>query len=321
MCELFGVNANKDVDVNFTWRGFIRKSEYNPDGWGIGWYSHFAGSRNLSVIKQPIPAYESRIAFAVPALRIRGQIVISHVRLATSEISYLNTHPFVRRIWSVGQYDEWIFAHNGVLYEVEELPKRFKPLGTTDSEAAFCYIMENLEGIETIRELFIKLHGILDELSDYGTLNILMSNGRYLFAYTYYPGKGMWMLRRHPPHEGHARLLDEDFEVSVGDMKAHDEYAYLVATRRLTDEKWEKMEKNKLYIFRDGALLLKICRKIEPMLKKDEIEVLRAVLNGEGVEINDTVKRLVDLKLLKITSRGVAVNSYRKAIIKLIVEG
>jgi len=48
---------------------------------------------------------------------------------------------------------EWIFAHNGVLNGVEELPQRFKPLGTTDSKTAFCYIMENLDGAENIREL------------------------------------------------------------------------------------------------------------------------------------------------------------------------
>ncbi|CAB50474.1 class II glutamine amidotransferase [Pyrococcus abyssi] len=203
MCELFGVNANKDVDVNFTWRGFVRKSELNPHGWGVGWYlMTINGNRAASIIKQPIPTYRSRIALMLPRLNIRSQIIMSHVRFATSGVSYLNTHPFVRRIWSVGQYDEWIFAHNGVLDGVEELPKRFKPLGTTDSEAAFCYIMENLEGIRTIKELFTKLYQLLNEVSNYGTLNILMSNGRYLFAYTHYPGKGMVLLKRHPPHRG-----------------------------------------------------------------------------------------------------------------------
>ncbi len=320
MCELFGVNANKEVDVNFTWRGFVRKGKFNPHGWGVGWYLKAAnGKRAASLIKQPIPAYESMIALTLPRLNIRSQIIVSHVRFATSEINYLNTHPFVRRIWSTGQYDEWIFAHNGVLHGVEELPECFKPLGTTDSEAAFCYIMENLEGVRTIRELFTKLYQLLSELSDYGTLNVLMSNGRYLFAYSHYPGKCMWLLKRHPSHRGRARLLDEDFEVSLGDVKAKDEYAYLVATRKLTNEDWERLEKKKLYIFRDGALLLKIGRRIEPMLDNQAIEVLRAVLNGENVELNETVKRLVDLKLLKITESGVAINDYRTAIVKLIV--
>lgn len=319
---MLGVNSNKNVNVNFTWRGFVREGEFNPHGWGIGWYLKATnGKRAASLIKQPIPAYKSRIALTLPRLSIESQVIISHVRYATSEINYLNTHPFIRRIWSVGQHDEWIFAHNGVLDGVESLPQRFNPLGTTDSEAAFCYIMENLEGTGTIRGLFTKLHQLLNELSDYGTLNVLMSNGRYVFAYSHYPGKGMWLLRRHPPHKGRARLLDDDFEVSIGDIKAENEYAYLVATRKLTNENWERLEKKRLYIFRDGVLLLKIGKRIESMLDSEAVEILRTVLNGENVEFNETVKRLMDLKLLKMTGNGVTINDYRRAIVRLLVDG
>ena len=97
-----GVNANKDVNINFTWRGFVRKGRLNPHGWGIGWYLTAAnGKRPASVIKQPIPAYKSKNALTLPKLNIWSQVIISHVRYATSEINYLNTHPFVRKIWSV----------------------------------------------------------------------------------------------------------------------------------------------------------------------------------------------------------------------------
>jgi len=242
------------------------------------------------------------------------------VRYATSEGSYLNTHPFVRRIRSIRQYDEWIFAHNGVLRGVEDLPQRFEPLGTTDSEAAFCYIMENLEGTGTIKALFTKLYRLLDELSDYGTLNVLMSNGRYLFAYSHYLSKGMWLLERHPPHRGRARLLDKDFEVSLGDMKARDEYACLVATRPLTDENWERLEKKTLYVFRDGALLLKVGRRIEPMLDAEAIEVLQAVLEGEDVELDETARRLIDLRLLKVNRNRVVINDHREAVVRLLLD-
>jgi len=321
MCELFGVNANKEVNVNFTWRGFVRKGEFNPHGWGIGWYLADANEkRSASLIKQPIPAYRAKIALALPELGIQSRVIISHVRYTISEVSYLNTHPFVRRIRSIGQYDEWIFAHNGVLRGVEDLPQRFEPLGTTDSEAAFCYIMENLEGTGTIKALFTKLYRLLDELSDYGTLNVLMSNGRYLFAYSHYPSKGMWLLERHPPHRGRARLLDKDFEVSLGDMKARDEYACLVATRPLTDENWERLEKKTLYVFRDGALLLKVGRRIEPMLDAEAIEVLQAVLEGEDVELDETARRLIDLRLLKVNRNRVVINDHREAVVRLLLD-
>jgi len=146
-----------------------------------------------------------------------------------------------------------------------------------------------------------------------------MSNGRYPFAYSHYPSKGMWLLKHHPLHKGRVRLIDEDFEVSIGKVKAEDEYACLVATKKLTDEDWKKLEKKKLYIFRDGALLLKVDRKIKPMLDSEAIEILRAILNGESVELNGTVKRLLNLKFLKITENGVTINDYRRTVVRLIV--
>lgn len=81
----------------------------------------------------------------------------------------------------------------------------------------------------------------------------------------------------------------------------------------------KKLEKKKLYIFRDGALLLKVDRKIKPMLDSEAIEILRAILNGESVELNGTVKRLLNLKFLKITENGVTINDYRRTVVRLIV--
>ena len=42
-------------------------------------------------------------------------------------------------------------------------------------------------------------------------------------------------LLRHPPHRGIARLLDEDYEVRLENLKASDEYASIIATEPLTD--------------------------------------------------------------------------------------
>jgi len=66
-------------------------------------------------------------------------------------------------------------------------------------------------------------------------------------------------------------------------------------------------------------LLLKVDRKIKPMLDSEAIEILRAILNGESVELNGTVKRLLNLKFLKITENGVTINDYRRTVVRLIV--
>jgi len=66
-------------------------------------------------------------------------------------------------------------------------------------------------------------------------------------------------------------------------------------------------------------LLLKVDRKIKPMLDSEAIEILRAILNGESVELNGRVKRLLNLKFLKITENGVTINDYRRTVVRLIV--
>ena len=66
--------------------------------------------------------------------------------------------------------------------------------------------------------------------------------------------------------------------------KAGGEYVRLVVAKRLTDENWKRLEKKRIYIFVDGGLLLKVSRKIAPMLDEGVIEVLCAVLNEENGE-------------------------------------
>lgn len=43
MCRLFGIIANREVDIEFSFhradKPFKSFSENNPDGWGIGYYS------------------------------------------------------------------------------------------------------------------------------------------------------------------------------------------------------------------------------------------------------------------------------------------
>ena len=69
--------------------------------------------------------------------------MIAHIRKATQGgVTIENTHPFIREIW--GQ--NWVFAHNGNLKELPDMSESFcQPIGSTDSETAFCYMAEYLK--------------------------------------------------------------------------------------------------------------------------------------------------------------------------------
>ena len=59
----------------------------------------------------------------------------------------MNTHPFVRRLWD----RDWIFAHNCTVSGIIEEPGHrlgwCHPVGETDSEYVFCYILEKLSSL------------------------------------------------------------------------------------------------------------------------------------------------------------------------------
>lgn len=137
MCELFGFSANKPVSIGFTWRGFISRGRVHRDGWGVVFYPD---GRSAYLVMELRPSvYSSMASFLRAKDVVRSRIVISHVRWASKgEVAYRNTHPFVRELFG----KEWSFAHNGTLNSLPR-PKFYEPVGETDSERAFCIIMED----------------------------------------------------------------------------------------------------------------------------------------------------------------------------------
>jgi len=75
---------------------------------------------------------------------VKGKIIISHVRWASKgDVAYHNTHPFVRELFG----REWIFAHNGTIIRELPNPRFYEPIGETDSEKAFCIILDHLKDL------------------------------------------------------------------------------------------------------------------------------------------------------------------------------
>jgi len=62
----------------------------------------------------------------------------------------------------------------------------------------------------------------------------------------------MFFVRRKLPH-GRVKLVDEDWEIDLSQVKGPDEFGYVVATKRLTDEEW--LEPGELIVFRDGRVV------------------------------------------------------------------
>ena len=146
MCQLLGLNCNTPTDVSFSFTGFAMRSgltDHHADGWGIAFFEGTEADRGLRHFVDHLPAYQSPIARLVREYPIKSRHVIAHIRKATQgTVALENTHPFVRELW--GRY--WVFAHNGNLKDfAPRLDRHFRPVGDTDSEYAFCYIMQELD--------------------------------------------------------------------------------------------------------------------------------------------------------------------------------
>jgi len=198
-------------------------------------------------------AVESPIAELVRNYPIKSRNVIAHIRKATQgKINLENSHPFSRELWG----RQWIFAHNGDLKDfLPELSGRFTPVGNTDSERAFCYLLDQLVkhfGYDEpkLDQVFDLLAEISPSIAEHGTFNFCLSNGQALF--TYATTKLHWLVRKYPFKP--AQLIDIEVEVDFSQVTTPEDRVAVITTEPLTqNEEWTAFQEGEMILFRDGA--------------------------------------------------------------------
>ncbi|WP_375751060.1 class II glutamine amidotransferase [Vibrio sp. HN007] len=254
MCELLGMSANVPTDICFSFSGLMQRGGNtgpHRDGWGITFYE----GKGFRTFKDPNPSYSSKIAELVTDYPIKSCAVVSHIRQANrGGVSLENTHPFTRELW--GRY--WTFAHNGQLTGYDKLSTgRFRPVGDTDSEVSFCWLLNQLEGRypqppEDMSEMFRFVAECCDQLKDLGVFNMLLSDGVHVM--TYCTNHLYWITRRAP--FGKATLLDEDMTVNFQEETTPNDVVTVVATQPLTgNETWARMKPGEFNLFKCGELI------------------------------------------------------------------
>ena len=253
MCQLLGMNANTPTDVMFSFAGLATRAHEHKDGFGIAFFE----DRGLRHFIDHHGARASPVAELVKRYPIKSEIVIAHIRKATQgRVALENTHPFVRELW--GRY--WVMAHNGDLKGfAPRLHGAFHPVGDTDSEAAFCWLMQELAkahaSVPAVAELTLTLAELMPTIAAHGTFNMLLSNGQALWAHaSTNPGSpGLhWLERKHP--FGAAVLADEDLSVDFSPLTTPDDRVAIVATEPLTaGEPWAALAPGELKVFCRGG--------------------------------------------------------------------
>ncbi|MGL5060069.1 MAG: class II glutamine amidotransferase [Microcoleus sp.] len=251
MCQLLGMNCNVPTDICFSFEGFSArggKTDIHQDGWGIAFFEGL-GCRMFLDSK---PAVDSPVAELVRQYPIHSTNVIAHIRKATQgAISLENCHPFIRELW--GRY--WVFAHNGNLENFHlEKGDFYKPVGKTDSEQAFCLILEKLrssfpQNKPAVADLYAVLNKITQTLAKFGVFNYLLSDGEHLFAHC--STHLHYIVRQAPFASAHS--IDRDITVDFRELTNEGDRVAVIATLPLTDnESWTQIQPGNLLVFQDG---------------------------------------------------------------------
>ncbi len=253
MCELLGMECNVPTDIVFSFSGLaLRGGRKGPhaDGWGLALYE---GLRARAFL-EPAAAADSALAKYVRENPMKTLLAVAHVRKRTrGRISLANTHPFVRELW--GRH--FVFAHNGTTRGGRTHPLgRFRPIGDTDSEYAFCALLHRLD--RTFPAYPKKRSELWDAVAEHGerigrdgTFNFLLGDGTHLFARC--ATKLCFLVRKAPFRE--ATLADDDVRIDFADVTTPKDRVAVIATTPLTrDEEWTHGEPGRLWVFRGGAL-------------------------------------------------------------------
>lgn len=263
------MSSGVPATVNYSLEQFARhggQTHRNKDGWGISYFE----DDEIRLIKEPSPAADSPWVRFIAERNLESRIVIAHVRWASQGAAKLeNTHPFEREM--AGR--RHVFAHNGNFAEVQAALAfesiHFRPVGDTDSEHAFCVLLQRLERLWGDRREPPPLERRLGVIAEFaaevrrlGSANFLYSDGDALFAHGHRRRheEGGRMTEAKPPglclHRrrcaaGGDRVACDGLTVDVAGQGAEQE-VMLLASVPLTAEDWTPLPEGTVIALKAG---------------------------------------------------------------------
>jgi glutamine amidotransferase len=252
MCQLFALNCNVPSAVTFSFTGLSARggrTDQHADGFGLAFHDDAA----CRLFIDDHRASDAPLADFLRRHPIRARTVLAHLRKATQgAVQLSNCHPFVRE-W---QGRTWSFCHNGDLAGFHpRLTGHYLPVGTTDSERAFCWILQELRRRIRTRSAsgWRRLAPVIAELAAtiarHGAFNFLLSDGAALYAHC---SSSLFSLVRSDPFPT-AQLVDDDMVLDLGAINGRGSRMVLLATEPLTrNENWQPLQVGELQVYADG---------------------------------------------------------------------
>ncbi|MHA1302880.1 MAG: class II glutamine amidotransferase [Candidatus Heimdallarchaeaceae archaeon] len=252
MPRMFGFNCDNNSLIEYVFKNFIAEKYKKIDGRG---YAYYTEGKWYIYKEVPDLSEGNRIESTIEYPRkISCSTFISHVRKASIGKRVIeNTHPFDLDIYD----KKWLFAHYGHLrlYRfIHAAGGHFSPLGETDSESAFCTLMNEISSLGRHVKDYKIIHAIqkkAEELIKSGGLNFLLSPGEILYAY--YSGyKSLYYATHVIEANKELRAEDQYVFFKLKTFNNDLQISFVSSEPFIDNIDWRKLEPGEVYSFKDG---------------------------------------------------------------------
>lgn len=247
--------------IDFARNAIVEHQGRKVSGSGIAWYP--ADDNAAIVVKDPKSFFDlGRPKVIDDKTSFSSTIFMMHLNGASWNPIPQDTEPYVK---TVGKRD-WIWMHQGNL-DMQKLRKKnnqidenfYEPVGNTDSELAFCIILNRIARLK-IKKLsevgWDRIHDWFKELNELGSANFFLSDGKTLIVYRGLDGvNALYKQRIKPPYQN--IFLNNNDAGFVFDFRNEDDNlrtTLAFSTLPVENEVCKEMKKGQMVVAKNGAI-------------------------------------------------------------------
>lgn len=261
MTELLALSFDSAASPSITLKAVVHADDPldEPFGWGFAWYP--TEDYSALVLKDPTSLGDNAMSKVLRDWeRFQSTVFACYLRGASKRTLEQDMQPFYRSY--AGR--DWVMIHNGQLVgdlgSALDLGAKpvFEPNGSTDSEHAFCWLLNRIHAAGARRLADVgwpELHGWLRRIESLGTANFLLTDGQDLVVHHDSARfVGLHWIRKLPPHEV-TELETDELLLDLGDAYDLSRSVLVFSTSPLSTEPWTPMEPGQMIVARRGVAI------------------------------------------------------------------
>jgi transglutaminase-like putative cysteine protease/predicted glutamine amidotransferase len=230
----------------------------HPLGWGVAWYPN---DNQAAIVKKDPVARGAKVQLESLAdwEIFRSTVFFCKAKGAAKGYTHHETQPFLR---SFAGHD-WLFMHNGDLDYAQlsalhtDKSRFLEPVGRTDSELAFCYLLSKLMETEARKLSDVpaeQLLGWFQQLDALGSADMCISDGLTVACFYGTRSSRKLYYSRHQPPEQTLDFNSETVQLSLNDPRDTYRTGFMISSSPFDAGNWLQMQPGQMLIVRRGTI-------------------------------------------------------------------